>query len=316
MLSERETRDTTDEVRVLPRFNIGVEGSEAPPRPYVILLTGNNVGQIFKLEDGGTVIGRAPDADIILDDTSVSRYHACLRRTPDGRVHLTDLGSKNGTWVQERRIEEQILADGNRFQIGSRAVLRFGYQDRVEEAFIARLFESATRDSLTGLYNRRCFLEHLEREIAWHQRYEKPLSLILFDIDNFKAVNDAFGHLAGDFVLESLAQRWRRHCRTVDLLARFGGDEFACLLREADTDAGLVVAERLRASVEDCTLCYRRRNADTVISVTVSIGLATGSGAELTDGDTFLDEADQLLYRSKSLGRNRVSAGEWGLTGS
>lgn len=160
----------------------------------------------------------------------------------------------------------------------------------------------ATVDALTGLRNRRAFVEATEREIARNERYGDPLTVILLDIDHFKHVNDTFGHAAGDLVLAAVGQTLGVTARTTDLCARFGGEEFVVALTATALDGGLLAAERLRAAVEALVV----HSADGVrIPVTASFGVALCRRGDSLD--SLIDRADCAMYASKSAGRNRVT---------
>jgi diguanylate cyclase (GGDEF)-like protein len=161
----------------------------------------------------------------------------------------------------------------------------------------ARLETLAVTDGLTGVFNHRRFHEALGHEVMRSTRSRRPLSVLMIDVDHFKALNDAYGHPAGDAVLRGLAEALSHELRATDLLARYGGEEFAVLLPEAPQERALQVAERLRAAVESKGLH----------GATVSVGVATfpqdGESAAL-----LLSVADGALYRAKHRGRNRVVA--------
>lgn len=162
----------------------------------------------------------------------------------------------------------------------------------------------AHTDSLTGVSTRRSFLEAGRREFDLARRYHKPLSLLLMDVDHFKTVNDTYGHAAGDLVLMRLADACRVNLRSVDLLGRFGGEEFVCLLPETHGDQALVVAERLRQALAGQVV-----EADTGdIRFTVSIGVAEAKGDDASL-EEMLRVADAAMYVAKKTGRNRVVAG-------
>ncbi|MEZ4322827.1 MAG: GGDEF domain-containing protein [Myxococcota bacterium] len=271
--------------------------------PCVVVLTGRKVGRVFKLRPAGTVLGRAIDTDIVLDDDGVSRVHCVLQLT-DGRWTVQDLGSTNGTFVGERTVGKSPLAlkDGDRIRLGADLILRFGTQDEIERQFLDHLYKSATRDSLTGLSNRRHFQERLDSEVAWHRRHEAPLTLLFVDIDHFKLVNDSHGHLAGDEVLVQIAELIQAICRIEDVVARWGGEEFVLLLRQTPSLPGRQVAERLRRIVEQRTFLA----AGQKLKITVSVGVATGVGEALTSSVELVEEADTALYAAKDAGRNRV----------
>jgi diguanylate cyclase (GGDEF)-like protein len=163
----------------------------------------------------------------------------------------------------------------------------------------------AITDPLTGLYNRRHFFELGEREIQGARRYKRSLSAIMMDIDHFKLVNDTYGHRIGDQVLQEIAERCRRAVRMVDVVGRYGGEEFAIILPETDLAAACRVADRLRESISGQTIATE---AGPVV-VTTSLGVSTLRNGT-TKLDNLLDGADQALYVAKRSGRNRVSSGE------
>ena len=183
--------------------------------------------------------------------------------------------------------------------------------DRVamEEALRAanrRLAEQASRDTLTGLYNRGYFHEVLEREMARALRYGDVLAVIMIDLDGFKEINDQHGHATGDKVLVEIARLLRPHLRDGDVLARFGGDEFVALLPNTEGAAAGIVAERLRAAIGE-----KGYGPDADARVTMSGGIATSedvSDVERSATDVLLTRADTALYRSKDEGGNRVTA--------
>ncbi|MBN2046398.1 MAG: GGDEF domain-containing protein [Anaerolineaceae bacterium] len=160
----------------------------------------------------------------------------------------------------------------------------------------------AARDYLTGLYNRRGFAELAQQQIDQSKRYHRPLSVMLFDIDLFKQINDQYGHLAGDAVLMELAARCARQLRAPDVFSRFGGDEFSILLPETTLSEAVVVANRIRQSV-----IQPFKIDGTLLNVSISIGIAALIPA-YESVESLLRAADQVLYRAKEAGRNRIEA--------
>ncbi|GAB6043568.1 GGDEF domain-containing protein [Endothiovibrio diazotrophicus] len=159
---------------------------------------------------------------------------------------------------------------------------------------------TAYRDPLTGAYNRRAFDDHLAHEVAAARRNGTPLSLVVIDIDHFKAVNDHFGHLAGDRALQSLAHTADDTMRGADQLYRYGGEEFVLLLNNTDIDGARHFAERLRHELE-----WREHDVgEGTLKMTASFGVATLEADE--DGQALFAKADGALYRAKHGGRNRV----------
>ena len=162
----------------------------------------------------------------------------------------------------------------------------------------------ARTDPLTGLYNRRHFLELAEQELSRAKRYEKPLSMLMIDLDEFKAINDSNGHQTGDNVLRKIAEICRLTLREVDIIGRMGGEEFAILLPESDAAQAMEVAERLRLRIADATIPLEQQGE---LSCTASIGAATLDGADI-DVDQLLNLADKGMYEAKRSGRNQVRA--------
>lgn len=172
-------------------------------------------------------------------------------------------------------------------------------------SFERRLRDLNARDPLTGLGNRRMFQDRAELEVTRHRRYRRPLSLAIVDLDHFKRVNDTLGHLAGDEVLREIAGRMQVALRETDLVTRFGGEEFTCLLPETDPETAMAIGERLRRAVEATPVQW----GETPIPVSASIGLATSpEGCEPID--SLLTRADAALYTAKLSGRNQVRRAE------
>lgn len=157
-------------------------------------------------------------------------------------------------------------------------------------------------DGLTKLYNRRYCEEQLNRAFEHSMRYLRPLSFVLFDTDHFKQVNDTYGHRVGDRVLEEVSATLAHAARSADLVARYGGDEFAIIAPETGRDEAFRLAERMRLKIEATAV----RVGDLDIPMTLSAGIASAPAENLTDAATMIDEADRALYRAKEQGRNRT----------
>jgi diguanylate cyclase (GGDEF)-like protein len=178
----------------------------------------------------------------------------------------------------------------------------------------ARLFESATYESLTGLLRREVVLDRLASELERAQRYSRPLTVGMADLDHFKRVNDRHGHLAGDSLLRRIAKTLQDCLRTADVVGRYGGEEFLLVLPETDLAGALAAAEKMRAAVERTSLPLDSGVAGATpeeTSVTVSIGLAsldelTDEGYRHVTPQDLIAAADRALYRAKGGGRNRV----------
>jgi two-component system, cell cycle response regulator len=290
--------DTTDaniklEALITPKLE--------PGKACLLTIRGRSVGQLLELNELPVTVGRAPDAGLLIDDVAVSRRHARVWKGPDGFT-IEDLGSTNGVFVNGVRETRRVLRNGDRIQIGTTTVLKFCFQDEMETSFQKSLYDSATRDGLTGLYNRRIFIETLQVDFSYSYRNDTPLSLLLLDLDHFKLVNDSHGHLAGDWVLKETAAIIQRGLRTEDVAGRHGGEEFAVLLRYTSGPGAYIIAERIRRGIEERRFEHEGR----AIRVTTSIGVATLGGRCYDTWEQMIEAADSHLYKAKQLGRNRT----------
>ena len=174
-------------------------------------------------------------------------------------------------------------------------------QDQLVEAREA-LREQATRDALTGLWNRRAIYDILQNELSRSSRTAEPLTVLMADLDGFKPVNDQYGHLAGDAVLRQVAARMRFSVRRYDAVGRYGGEEFLIVLPGCDSPAGIALAERIREAIGGEP--FHLGEAD--ISITCSLGAASASAEQIPAADNLVRDADTALYRAKHKGGNRV----------
>ncbi len=295
-----EYEDDDEGTAVLSAASLGL-----PPRasitPFLILLAGDEAGKMIRLE-GEVTIGRSPKAFLQLTGEGVSRLHARLFRN-GGITYVEDLGSTNGTFVNGERVRGAVaLSDGDKIQVGASFLLKFSLQDALEQSFQQQLYEAALRDPLTKVFNRRALTDRLETELAHLTRHHTELSVMIFDLDHFKRINDTFGHLAGDHVLRSFAKLVDGMTRREDFFARYGGEEFVMLCRATNLEQGRQLGERIRMAVEREHILFEGRP----VPVTVSIGVA--SAAPRATPAEVLTVADAALYRAKEGGRNRVVA--------
>jgi len=270
---------------------------------YLIVLAGSAMGEMYKVTHERTIIGRGQRADVRMMDEGVSREH-CEILIEGEKIILHDLGSTNGTYCRGLRIDRHELADGDKILVGSGTVLKFTYHDKLDEVFQRQMYESALRDDLTKAFNKKYFMDRVESEFAYAVRHNLPLSLVSFDIDHFKNINDTHGHPAGDHVLAELSATILALVRVEDVFARVGGEEFSTICRGADASHARIVAERLRQAVESRAFLFDNKN----IPVTISVGLASVPHPAIRDAMEFISAADQMLYEAKRSGRNRVCA--------
>ena len=265
----------------------------------LVVIYGMDLGKKFNLNQSALTIGRSSKSDVQVDQESVSRSHAKIINTGK-TIILRDLGSTNGTYVNDELIDEYVMRDGDFIKIG-RTIFKFLSGNNIENAYHEEIYRLTTVDGLTQIYNKRYFLETLEREISRAHRYHRDLSLIMFDIDFFKKINDTYGHLAGDYVLKQLASVIKARIRREDIMARYGGEEFAIILPEIGVSNALTFAEKIRKLVEKTGFKFE----DQSIPVTISIGVAA-IGQGIQTALEFIKLADDKLYQAKVGGRNRV----------
>jgi len=278
------------------------EPSAADGPACLVSIYGPNLGRRWSLDREETVVGRDAACDVSLPIDTVSRRH-CTVRVRGQSVFLSDLGSTNGTAIADEPVpphEEIALRSGDRLRVGS-AILKFLRGGDVESLYHEEIYRTMIADGLTGAYNRRFLGEFLEREIARCRRHGRALSLVLFDLDHFKQVNDGFGHLTGDAVLREVAAIAKGQVRREDCFARFGGEEFAIVLTETELGAARLFAERLRGTIE----VHEFQAGSEQLPVTISAGIAT-MGPDTREPADFLAAADANLYEAKSAGRNRT----------
>ncbi len=268
-------------------------------RACLVVIYGPELGKRAPLSQATFEIGRSSRSDLPIDQESISRHHA--RITWDGARHvIEDLGSTNGTYVNDVSTKKQMLTDGDQVKLG-RSILKYMAGDNIEANYHEEIYRLMTTDALTQTHNRRYFNEALEREYNRSLRYRRALSLILFDIDHFKKINDTYGHVAGDSVLRQLSLVVKPRLRQQDVLARIGGEEFAVLLPEVDTEGARIAAEKVRKLVESARFLVDNKE----FGCTVSIGL-TSFDARMTAPGMLYETADKNLYAAKNGGRNRV----------
>jgi diguanylate cyclase (GGDEF)-like protein len=263
VIPEPATDERTDSWNFPPR------APSADRRPYLLVLSGPQFGEMFPLERGlEQVLGRDSACHFQLRDAGVSRRHATVFAASDG-ARLRDLGSQNGTFVDGIRVSDCRLRDGQRVHLGMHSTLKYCLCDDIELEYQRKLAAGALQDPLTGLYNRRHFSHRLAAELAAVQRHSRPLSLLVIDVDHFQRVNDAHGQSAGDETLKMIAHVMQGAVRREDVLARLGSEDFAVLARETALPGGKALADRIRKAVERSRLSFRGQE----LSLSVTIGL-------------------------------------------
>ncbi len=245
-------------------------------------------------------IGRNSQCDVRISNESVSRRHAEIQMTEFGAM-IVDLGSTNGVVVNGEKVEEHRLSSGDCVELGNH-VFRYLDGGDFESQYHATIYSMMTRDSLTRAYNRRYLEETLEREVARCKRHMRPIAVIMIDVDHFKAINDSRGHMIGDQVLRGICERLQAAIRPDDVLARFGGEEFAIVLVESDLEHAAETAEKCRLAIE-------AEPFDTtagIVPMTISLGVASPNPGDLGSSLELITEADERMYEAKRAGRNRI----------
>ena len=262
--------------------------------------TGPGMGTRYPLADSPLVLGRGSDCEIRINDHSVSRRHARIQPGADG-YYAVDLQSTNGTYVNDVPASMYKLKDGDYLRIGN-CIYRFLMGGNVEAEYHEEIYRLTIIDALTDIHNKRYFLEFLDRELARSSRYDRPLSLVMMDIDKFKSINEELGHLGGDFTLRELAARIKGNIRKEELFARYGGEEFAVVLPETPQEGALNLADRLVKVINQQPFEYE----DKPYPVTISAGVTTTRGEKGITNVDLIRRADEKLYQAKREGRNRV----------
>lgn len=264
------------------------------------------------LYDMAKDISRSLDKDKIFESfyNQIHKYikvKDCLMLPADA-----DISQHSNYFILPLEIEKEL--------IGYLAVSRMSDEDKdkfnilaqqfmlgIKRAFLYhRLQELAITDSLTGVFSRRYALERLEEEIARSQKFNYKFSVAMLDIDHFKGYNDRYGHLVGDAILKEISRVTKDSIRQIDLIGRYGGEEFLIVMTETDNSQAVLAGERIRKSIEDNPI----KVYDEEMKVTVSIGIATFPD-DAKDSAKLIDRADQALYKAKETGRNKVCVSVW-----
>ena len=262
--------------------------------------SGPDMGRRYSLSGRGVTLGRGDTCDVRIPDQSVSRTHA--RIACDGAGYdVADLQSTNGTFVNDAPVMTSRLKDGDYVRVGN-CIYRFLAGGNIEADYHEEIYRLTIMDALTETHNKRSLLQFLDHELARSERHQRPLALVMIDIDHFKALNDRLGHLAGDATLRELAACVRSFVRKTDLFARYGGEEFALVLPETTYEGALTCAEQFRGLVEK----HPFRFEDEQYQITISLGVAATTGDSTLTPAGFIAQADANLYRAKREGRNRV----------
>lgn len=261
----------------------------------------NEIGRRYPLDSEVIRIGRGPDNDVVLPSQSVSRNHLRIERR-GGSLHAVDEGSTNGTFLNysTRPIREEMLRSGDELRIGDRILQCLSGPD-VDAQYQQLMNRLAMTDALTGVSNRMQFDAALKTEMIRAERHDRPLSLLMIDVDHLAQISDKYGHLAGDEIIRGLAALLRTRLREQDVVGRCGGGEFCVLMPETTLSGATKMAEELRTQVEARTFAAGRRQ----IHVAICIGtVGLRRGMQMFDA---YRAADEELKRARRAQREHAS---------
>ncbi len=288
---DAETRITS--VREIAKAN-------ATGEACIVQLRGPEMGRRIELTQATVTIGRDPDSDLPLASDSVSRRHASIEAEGAGH-RIVDNYSTNGTYLNHKLIDgSSTLRSGDFVQVGE-AIFKYLCGDNIEASYHEEIYRLTIEDGLTKISNKRALMEFLDKEFARARRYERPLACVMFDLDHFKAVNDNYGHLMGDYVLREVARIVTARVRQEEMFARYGGEEFCAVLPEVELEGAMRFAEDVRKLVEENTFEFEGNSID----VTISVGVAVADQS-MTRSEALILAADENLYKAKRNGRNQV----------
>jgi len=298
----------------LPPATEDVKPAQKERRPALVSLRGELMAVPIPLERDQVTIGRAIEADVRLNDFRASRVHARITTEVDSKTNVAtyriiDLGSTNGTLVNGELITDVVLNDGDKIVIGDH-LFRFDMLDEIDREFQQQIHRLIAHDELTGLLTSKSFFSELRREAARAEAESRPFCVLMMDLDHFKEVNDTYGHLVGSQTLEVTGRVIKEALRAGDVASRFGGEEFAAFLLDANYAQGLVAAERVRIAVAQEQFPITRMDSPDsqgTHRITISIGVAAYPD-DATDPIHLIELADSALYRAKRSGRNRICA--------
>ncbi len=282
------------------------DANKAPATLVLLVGPASSIGKQWQLSGENLIVGRSPSNSIYIDDRSVSKSHAKFVLTGNDTL-IMDLESTNKTIINSQAIPPLItvkLKNNDQIKVGN-VIFKFLERGNIETISAQKSFDRSQLDALTGAYDKGALLAYAPEAIKRSDLINMPLSLIIFDIDHFKKVNDTYGHVSGDYILKEIARLVKdKLIRSEDFFARFGGEEFVLVLLATDITISASIAERVRATIEAYTFDFEKIK----IPITISVGVAVRKSNGIS-WDKLFDKADAALYKSKNRGRNQVSIG-------
>lgn len=273
--------------------------------PALSFMGGPSMGQIIVLKEGEHIVGRSQKATIVVHDDAISRQHFKIS-VQGNQATLEDLESTNGTYVNGIRVKRHVLKDKDTVQISSQTIMTFSYFSDLEVQKQTQVYRMANFDPVTQARTKYYFLDQIEKEFSHALRRKDSLSLIIYDIDFFKKVNDNYGHPAGDYVLKRVADLTQQVVRSEDLFARYGGEEFVILMRDSREQEAIRLAERLRQLIALTPFEFEGER----IKVTISAGVSCLQEGNFKNFEEMIKTADDYLYFAKENGRNQIASYE------
>jgi diguanylate cyclase (GGDEF)-like protein len=253
----------------------------------------DNGAGLREIDSDSFVFGRDRSCDEFVEDTSASRQHARLVKYGDRWV-IVDLGSTNGTYVNDHRVQIQQLDSGDCIRVG-RWTYKFFAEGDIEADYHKSVYEMMTRDELTGAWNRRYFMDVLEREICRHRRSNQPLAILMVNFDYFAAINEEHGHIVGDEVLAEFGRRARNGVRACEVFARYHGDSFAFILVNTNRDELKSAAKRIRSMVVGNPF----QTSAGELKCSVSFGYSVGKVGSKLNGEQLVAAAEKSLIKRR-----------------
>ena len=288
---------------------ISDEGEKLNPKEEFaafVLISGpeSMMGQYWKVGKKTLSVGRSRECGICIPESSVSKNHFLLSMLDDGRISITDAHSTNGTFVNNTKLDPAqflVLSDNDLIEFGNIS-LKFLNKGNPEISAAEDNFKRSFTDHLTGAGNRLLLNLRAPEMVLKSRRTDCPLSVLIFDIDHFKKINDQHGHLTGDFILKKISSLGRSGFRANDLFVRSGGEEF-CIFVHCSLEAAHRSMEAVRMKIQQYQFVY----ANKTIPVTISAGIALYKKGDKNWKEIY-ERADKALYRAKESGRNKVQA--------
>ncbi len=305
--NKKPPQDDEDKTTILAggdATTLQAELNKAKEQPAcLIIIRGTPQGHRYFITENEMTLGRDQSADITLMDQSISRKHARVNKS-GGKLYLTDMGSINGTFVNDKKVPQGSpveLEKEDVIKVGA-TILKYLPQGELETLFYGNLDQAANSDPMTKAFNKGYLLQALEAEFKRAKGLHSDFSIIFFDLDHFKKINDTYGHDAGDYVLIEIGQLIRGgNLRPKDVFARYGGEEFVILLGNTNAQQAVLIAEKIRSAIEMHAFVYEGKR----LPVTASVGVAE-LRSDIESAQTLLKIADKALYAAKTSGRNRV----------